>query len=63
MPSFSVTYGSLGGIIVTLFFFYISALLFIFGAEFNSVLRRRNEAPAASARGAPCPFRARARRD
>ena len=43
MPSFSVTYGSLGGIVVTLFFFYISALLFVFGAEFNSVLRRRHE--------------------
>ena len=43
VPSFSVTYGSLGGIIVTLFFFYISALLFIFGAELNSVLRIRNE--------------------
>ena len=43
VPSFSVTYGSLGGIIVTLFFFYISALLFIFGAELNSVLRMRNE--------------------
>jgi membrane protein len=43
VPSFSITYGSLGGIVVTLFFFYISAFLFIFGAEINSVLRRRNE--------------------
>jgi membrane protein len=43
VPSYSVTYGSLGGIIVTLFFFYISALLFIFGAEVNSVLKRRRE--------------------
>jgi len=43
VPSYSVTYGSLGGIVVTLFFFYISALLFIYGAEINSVLRRRNE--------------------
>ena len=43
VPSYSVTYGSLGGIVVTLFFFYISALLFIFGAEFNSVLKRRRE--------------------
>ena len=40
VPSYSVTYGSLGGIVVTLFFFYISALLFIFGAEVNSVLKR-----------------------
>ena len=43
VPSFSITYGSLGGIIVTLFFFYISAFLFVFGAEFNSVLRRRHQ--------------------
>ena len=35
VPSYSVTYGSLGGIVVTLFFFYISALLFI--------LRRRGQ--------------------
>jgi membrane protein len=43
VPSFSITYGSLGGIVVTLFFFYISAVLFVFGAEFNSVLRRRHQ--------------------
>ncbi|MGH6906133.1 MAG: YihY/virulence factor BrkB family protein, partial [Geminicoccaceae bacterium] len=40
---FSVTYGSLGGIVVTLLFFYVSALIFIFGAEINSA-RRRAEA-------------------
>lgn len=40
---FSVTYGSLGGIVLTLMFFYISALIFIFGAELNSA-RRRTEA-------------------
>lgn len=40
---FSVTYGSLGGIVITLMFFYISALIFIFGAEVNSA-RRRYEA-------------------
>lgn len=43
VPSYSITYGSLGGIIATLFFFYLSALLFIFGAEVNSVLKRRRE--------------------
>jgi membrane protein len=37
---FSVTYGSLGGIVITLMFFYISALIFIFGAEINSARRR-----------------------
>jgi membrane protein len=40
---FSVTYGSLGGIVLTLMFFYISGLIFIFGAEINSA-RRRAEA-------------------
>jgi membrane protein len=40
---FSVTYGSLGGIVITLMFFYISAVIFIFGAEINSA-RRRAEA-------------------
>ena len=36
---YTVTYGSLAGVVITLFFFYITALLFIFGAEFNAVLR------------------------
>lgn len=40
---FSVTYGSLGGIVITLMFFYLSAVIFIFGAEINSA-RRRAEA-------------------
>jgi membrane protein len=40
---FSLTYGSLGGIVLTLMFFYLSALIFIFGAEINSA-RRRAEA-------------------
>jgi membrane protein len=43
LARFSVTYGSLGGIVITLMFFYISALIFIFGAEINSA-RRRSEA-------------------
>ena len=38
---FSVTYGSLGGIVVTLMFFYLSAAIFIFGAELNAVWRAR----------------------
>jgi membrane protein len=37
---FSVTYGSLGGIVVTLMFFYLSAAIFIFGAEVNGAWRR-----------------------
>jgi membrane protein len=43
LARFSVTYGSLGGIVITLMFFYLSALIFIFGAEINSA-RRRSEA-------------------
>lgn len=38
--SYSITYGSLGGVIVTLTFFYISALIFIFGAQFNVAFGR-----------------------
>ena len=36
---FSVTYGSLGGIVVTLLFFYVSATIFVFGAEINRHFR------------------------
>ena len=43
VPSFSITYGSLGGIIVTLFFFYISAIVFIFGAQLNGAIRRERK--------------------
>ena len=38
--SYSVTYGSLGGVIMTLMFFYISAIIFAFGAELNASLAR-----------------------
>ena len=36
----SLVYGSLGGVIVTLLFFYIVNLIFIFGAEFNHYLSK-----------------------
>ncbi len=36
---YSVTYGSLGGVVVVLLFFCLSALLFIFGAEINAAIR------------------------
>lgn len=42
--SYSVTYGSLAGIVVTLFFFYISAAIFIFGAQLNGALRQGSTA-------------------
>ncbi len=41
---FTVTYGSLGGIIATLLFFYITALILIFGAEVNAARRRQRGA-------------------
>jgi len=39
--SYSVTYGSLGGVVMTLMFFYISAIIFAFGAELNACLAGR----------------------
>jgi membrane protein len=41
LADYSVYYGSLGGVAITLVFFYISAIIFIFGAEFNAVWRER----------------------
>ena len=39
MAKFQVVYGSLAGIIITLFFFYLMAIILIFGAEFNHNLK------------------------
>ncbi|MDB5396535.1 MAG: YihY/virulence factor BrkB family protein [Rhodospirillales bacterium] len=39
--NYTATYGSLGGVIVTLMFFYVSAIIFIFGGEFNAALMAR----------------------
>lgn len=36
----NLIYGSLGGIIITLVFFYLISLLFIYGAEFNYLLEK-----------------------
>jgi membrane protein len=52
LARFSLTYGSLGGIVVTLLFFYISALIFIFGAEVNSARRRAEAARLRAERAA-----------
>ena len=49
---FSLTYGSLGGIVITLMFFYLSALIFIFGAELNSARRRAEAARLRAERAA-----------
>jgi membrane protein len=37
---FTLVYGSLGGFIATLLFFYISNVIFIYGAELNYLLKR-----------------------
>jgi membrane protein len=49
LAQYSLTYGSLGGIVVTLLFFYISACIFIFGAQINAAWRRRDVARRAHA--------------
>jgi membrane protein len=41
LADYSAFYGSLGGVAITLFFFYISAIIFLFGAEINAVWRER----------------------
>jgi len=46
LGNYNATYGSLGGVIITLLFFYVSAVLFIFGAELNAaLLREKGRAP------------------
>ena len=35
-PSFTVTYGTLTGVIITLIFFYLTGATIIFGAEVNA---------------------------
>lgn len=40
---YTVTYGSLAGIILTMFFLYISAIVFIFGAQLNGAVRRERK--------------------
>ncbi len=37
-PSYTVTYGTLAGVIVTLLFFYLTGVALIFGAQVNSVV-------------------------
>jgi len=43
--NYSVTYGSLGGIVITLLFLQFSALIFLFGAEFSAVIAQRRRSP------------------
>ncbi len=39
-PTYTVTYGTLAGVIITLMFFYLTGATVIFGAEFNAALNR-----------------------
>jgi membrane protein len=39
--NYASTYGSLGGVIITLMFFYVSGIIFIFGGELNATLMAR----------------------
>lgn len=41
---YSVTYGSLGGIVITLLFLHFSAIIFLFGVEYSAVLAYRRSA-------------------
>ncbi len=45
LADYSAIYGSLGGVTITLVFFYLTAAIFIFGAEFNAAWRRRAGLP------------------
>lgn len=47
LANYAVFYGSLGGVAITLVFFYLTAIIFIFGAEFNAVWRERTGRRAA----------------
>ena len=42
VASLSVTYGSLGGVVAALLFFYVTACVVLFGCEFNAAARRRS---------------------
>ena len=45
----SVVYGSIGGIIATLFFFFVINMLFIYGAEFNHLYHNHKKSKISSA--------------
>lgn len=41
-PTYSITYGALSGVIITLMFFYITGATIIFGAEINAAMNARH---------------------
>jgi len=46
-PTYTVTYGTLAGVIITLMFLYLTGATIIFGAELNAALQRLSPAPRA----------------
>lgn len=50
---YSVTYGSLGGIVITLLFLHFSAMIFLFGVEYAAVMAYRGAATQKVASAAP----------
>lgn len=46
-PTYTVTYGTLAGVIITLMFFYLTGATIIFGAELNAALHRLAPHPRA----------------
>jgi membrane protein len=57
--NYSATYGSLGGVVITLLFFYVSAIIFIFGGELNAALlpHRKKLAPPPNPELKPLPLK------
>lgn len=55
---YNVTYGSLGGVVLLMTWFYISSLIFVLGAEINATLEHASvdgKAPGARVAGQPPP--------
>lgn len=50
-PTYSVTYGALAGVVITLMFFYLTGATIIFGAELNAALHRLGPRQQAKATG------------
>jgi membrane protein len=49
--SYGATYGSLGGVVVMLLYFFISAMVLLLGAEVNATIHHATEGRAPAARG------------
>jgi membrane protein len=53
--NYASTYGSLGGVIITLLFFYVSAIIFVFGGEVNAALLEMHHAKHPQSKTSPSP--------